>query len=227
MTDIFFSYATADRERIIPLVDAFKSQGWSVWWDRQIVPGTSFDDMIEQAISGSACVVVAWTEASVASEWVRHEALFGLDKDILVPILLDDVQMPFAFRRTQAAKLFGWTPEEHTSGDLERLFQGIRQTLGSIRGAQESSVTRSDERPSFAVLPLDDLTNDPTLGGLADGMTEDIITHLAQNPTFFVIARNSSSQFKGGAPIFAKWAGYWTCVTCWKAVSERWVTRSE
>ena len=199
MTDIFFSYATADRERIIPLVDAFKSQGWSVWWDRHIVPGTSFDDMIEQAISRSACVVVAWTEASVASEWVRHEALFGLDKDILVPVLLDDVQMPFAFRRTQAAKLFGWTPEEHTSGDLERLFQGIRQTLGSIHGAQESSVTRSDERPSFAVLPLDDLTNDPTLGGLADGMTEDIITHLAQNPTFFVIARNSSSQFKGGA----------------------------
>lgn len=199
MTDIFFSYASGDRERIAPLVETFEAQGWSVWWDRHIVPGTSFDDMIEQAISQAACVVVAWTEESITSEWVRREALFGLDKDILVPILLDNIELPFAFRRTQAAKLIGWTQQEQTNADLERLLQGIRQTLGSTRGAAESPSPRSDERPSFAVLPFDDLTNDPTLLGLADGMTEDIITHLARNPTFFVIARNLSSQFKGGA----------------------------
>ena len=199
MTDIFVSYATSDRERIIPLVETFEAQGWSVWWDRQIVPGTSFDDVIEQAISQAACVVVAWTEASVLSDWVRTEALFGLDKDVLVPVLLDDVELPLAFRRTQAAKLIDWTPQGRNSGDLERLLQGIRQIIASIPGAHESPSPRGDERPSIAVLPLDDLTNDPTLLGLAEGMTEDIITHLAQNPTFFVAARNSSSQFKGGA----------------------------
>ena len=59
MTDIFVSYATSDRERIIPLVETFEAQGWSVWWDRQIMPGTSYDDMIEQAISHATCVVVA------------------------------------------------------------------------------------------------------------------------------------------------------------------------
>jgi len=199
VTDIFFSYAAGDRERIAPLVETFKAQGWSVWWDRHIVPGTSFDDMIEQAISQAACVVVAWTEASVTSEWVRREALFGLDKDILVPVLLDDIELPFAFRRTQAAKLIGWTQKEQTNGDLDRLLEGIRQTLRSIRQASEPPSPGVDERPSFAVLLFDDLTNDPSLLGLADGMTEDIITHLAQNPTFFVTARNSSNQFKGGA----------------------------
>ncbi len=199
MTDIFFSYSTSDRERIAPLVETFEAQGWSVWWDRHIVPGTSFDDMIEHAIAEAACVVVAWTEASITSDWVRREALFGLEKDILVPILLDDIDLPFAFRRTQAAKLIGWTPQEQNNSDLQRLLEGIRQTLRSIPAVQEAPSPMEDERPSFAVLPFDDLTNDPTLLGLAEGMTEDIITHLAQNPTFFVAARNSSSQFKGGA----------------------------
>ncbi|MCH7742639.1 MAG: TIR domain-containing protein [Proteobacteria bacterium] len=199
MADIFFSYASKDRDRIAPLVETFKAQGWSVWWDQHIVPGSSFDDMIEQAIAEAACVVVAWTKTSVNADWVRREALFGLEKDILIPVLLDDIELPFAFRRTQAAKLIGWPQQEQTNGDLERLLQGIRQTLGSIREVKEELVPRGDERPSIAVLPLDDLTNDTTLLGLADGMTEDIITHLAQNPTFFVAARNSSYQFKGGA----------------------------
>ena len=199
MTDIFVSYATSDRERIIPLVETFEAQGWSVWWDRQIMPGTSFDDMIEQAISHAACVVVAWTEASVNSDWVRTEALFGLDKDILGPVLLHDVELPLAFRRTQAAKLIGWTEQEPNNVDLQHLLQGIGQLIGTTPDTHESPSPRGDERPSIAVLPLNDLTNDPTLLGLAEGMTEDIITHLAQNPTFFVAARNSSSQFKGGA----------------------------
>jgi TolB-like protein len=200
VTDIFLSYASDDRLRVAPLVSTFEAQGWSVWWDRHIVPGTSFDDTIEQALSQSACVVVVWTEASATSDWVRREALFGLDKDILVPVLLDDIELPFAFRRTQAARLIGWTPQDRTSADLESLLQGIRRALGSIRGAAEETASpKGDERPSFAVLPLDDLTNDPALLGLADGMTDDIITHLAQNPTFFVSARNLSSQFRGGA----------------------------
>jgi TolB-like protein len=202
VTDIFLSYASGDRERVAPLVETFEAQGWSVWWDRHIVPGTSFDDMIEQALTQSACIVVVWTEESASSDWVRREALFGLDKDILIPVLLDDVEMPFAFRRTQAAKLIGWTSEDQTGGGLEDLLQGIGQVLGSIEVPDEQGEAAREtreERPSFAVLPLDDLTNDPALLGLAEGMTDDIITHLAQNPTFFVSARNLSSQFKGGA----------------------------
>ncbi len=130
MTDIFLSYASGDRERVAPLVETFEAQGWSVWWDRHIVPGTSFDDMIEQALTQSACVVVVWTEESASSDWVRREALFGLDKDILIPVLLDDVEMPFAFRRTQAARLIGWTPQDQIGGGLEGLLQGVRQVLG-------------------------------------------------------------------------------------------------
>ena len=36
--DIFISYASADRPRVKPLVDLLHGKGWSVWWDRTILP---------------------------------------------------------------------------------------------------------------------------------------------------------------------------------------------
>ena len=53
--------------------------------------------------------------------------------------------------------------------------------------------------PSIAVLPLDNLSEDPSQDYFADGMTEDLITDLSKNPGLFVIARNSSFSFKGQA----------------------------
>ena len=37
--DIFLSYTHADRERVRPLVTLLEAEGWTVWWDRGIVPG--------------------------------------------------------------------------------------------------------------------------------------------------------------------------------------------
>jgi adenylate cyclase len=48
------------------------------------------------------------------------------------------------------------------------------------------------DRPSLAVLPFENLSEDRTLGLVADGLVEDIITLLARVPGFFVISRRSS-----------------------------------
>ena len=74
MADIFISYARADRPRAETLAAALHQTGWSVWWDREIPPGRSFDEVIEEALSQASCVVVIWSEASVRSEWVKTEA---------------------------------------------------------------------------------------------------------------------------------------------------------
>ena len=58
----------------------------------------------------------------------------------------------------------------------------------------------STGKPSVAVLPLNNLSNDPEQGYLADGITEDVITLLSRNPRFFVIARNSTFAYKGQSP---------------------------
>jgi len=105
MSDIFLSYASEDRARVLPLVQALEHHGWSVWWDRTIPPGKTFDQVIEEALEGSRCVVVAWSHASATSHWVRTEAEDGRQRACLVPVLLDiEVRIPLAFRLIQAAR---------------------------------------------------------------------------------------------------------------------------
>jgi len=55
------------------------------------------------------------------------------------------------------------------------------------------------EKPSIAVLPFDNLSNDPEQEFFSDGITEDLITDLSQVSGLFVIARNTVFTYKGEA----------------------------
>jgi len=55
------------------------------------------------------------------------------------------------------------------------------------------------DKPSIAVLPLNNVSGDPDQEYFADGLAEDIITGLSKFHWFFVIARNSSFTYKGSA----------------------------
>jgi TolB-like protein/class 3 adenylate cyclase len=52
------------------------------------------------------------------------------------------------------------------------------------------------DNPSVAVLPFDNLSDDPARDRLADGLTEDVITNLSLSRDLFVIARNSTLTYK-------------------------------
>jgi TolB-like protein len=53
------------------------------------------------------------------------------------------------------------------------------------------------DRPTIAVLPLDNMSDDRELAYIADGIAEDIITGLSKSRMFFVISRNSTFSYKG------------------------------
>ena len=55
------------------------------------------------------------------------------------------------------------------------------------------------DKPSIAVLPFQNLSDDPEQEYFADGMVEDIITGLSRSKLLFVISRNSSFTYKGKA----------------------------
>ncbi len=56
------------------------------------------------------------------------------------------------------------------------------------------------DRPSIAVLPFVNMSDDKSQEYFADGMTEDIITGLSYDSRLFVIARNSTAAYKGQTP---------------------------
>ena len=104
--DVFISYAKGDRSRAAELASVLETKGWSVWWDRDILPGRTFDDVIEEALANARSVVVLWSAESVKSRWVRAEASAAAER--VVPALIEPTTIPLEFRRVEAADLTNW-----------------------------------------------------------------------------------------------------------------------
>jgi tetratricopeptide (TPR) repeat protein len=124
MADIFLSYSREDIDRVRPLVAALEKEGFSVWWDGAISPGQKFEETIDREIQLAACVLVVWSEASIDSQWVKNEALEGMDRDVLVPILIDTVRLPVAFKQHQIADFTLW-PGSIDQGHYQKVIDAI------------------------------------------------------------------------------------------------------
>jgi energy-coupling factor transporter ATP-binding protein EcfA2 len=129
MADVFLSYSSKDRDRIKPVVEILKQQGWSVWWDYEIRVGKQFDDVIEEELKKAKCVIVLWSENSISSKWIRTEAAEGENRKILAPVLIDDVDIPLAFKRTETAQLHGWEQGDVTHPELKILLTSVREII--------------------------------------------------------------------------------------------------
>lgn len=154
MVDVFLSYASQDRERIVQLVKALEADGLSVWWDRDIQVGATYDREIELAIASASCVVAVWSEHSIESEYVRSEVEDAASRNILVPVLIDHIQPPLAHRRRQSALLVGWTGE--SNGEYQKLLTGIRTITGltATHTLSTDVVTKPTRRRSYAIVTL-------------------------------------------------------------------------
>jgi class 3 adenylate cyclase len=59
------------------------------------------------------------------------------------------------------------------------------------------SIDAVSDKTSIAVLPFDNMSNDPEQGYFGDGISEDLITDLSKIPDLLVISRLSSFTYKG------------------------------
>ena len=195
MTQIFVSYASEDRARVAPLVRVLEEHGWHVWWDRRLEAGGTYDADIERAVDDSTCILVVWSAHSVGSRWVRAEAHEGLERDILVPVVIDDVRPPLVFRQVQTAQLHGW-PDARPAGPLREMLDSVTALLGDApRDRADSQDSASAEQPherSLAVLPFRSMSPDPEDGYFAEGLAEQILDALARLPDLRVTPRTSS-----------------------------------
>jgi len=112
VSDIFLSYDSRDLERIKPLAAALTAQGWRVFYDRTIPPAKTWRQVIAKEIAECRCMVVAWSNHSIESDWVLEEADDGKLRKILVPFFLDNVKLPWGFREITAANLMNWEGDQ-------------------------------------------------------------------------------------------------------------------
>jgi hypothetical protein len=148
MSDVFISYARDESRKAEQLGYALEAQGISVWWDRRIPAGESWANLIEQQLDKSRCVVVLVSRTSIASEWVLDEAAYAQDSGKLLPVLLEDVEMPLRMQPIQAADLRGWKGEaDHPK--LKRLLAEISKVVTSndLQDRKKGPLKAKRDRP--------------------------------------------------------------------------------
>jgi len=126
---VFLSYARADQQQAAQLAKALEANGFDVWWDALIEGGAAFARTIETALDDADAVVVAWSRASVASDWVLDEASRGRDERKLVPVSLDGTEPPLGFRQYQSVDISRWQGAAD-SRELAVLARAIRAAAG-------------------------------------------------------------------------------------------------
>ena len=142
MYDVFLSYAREDRERAKAFAAALETCGVSVWWDSKIRPGKSWDTAIEETLGQVRAAIVLWSRNSVKARWVKEEAERALQREILIPVQIDDVELPLGFSRLQTADLQDW------SGTLDHPeLAGVLESLSDLLSRPVLAPT-SEERPA-------------------------------------------------------------------------------
>ena len=149
MSDVFISYAREDRDKAERLARACEQQKWVVWWDKVIPPGKKYADVIGHELETAKAVVVLWSRASIASDWVKDEAQEAANRGILIPALIEKVNPPYGFRQVQTADLSDWDGSL-TNAELESFVRAI----GSLLNKPVSKVARADVASGNRRMPL-------------------------------------------------------------------------
>jgi TolB-like protein len=144
VSDIFISHARADAEIARRFAEAFRADGFDVWWDNALQTGELFDQAIEDALRGAKAVVVLWSPESVVSRWVRAEATVADHNNTLLPVTIKPCRRPVIFELTQTADLSRWKGNRKDPA-WRALGDDVRRMIG--READQGKAT-SDRRPS-------------------------------------------------------------------------------
>lgn len=67
MSDVFISYAREDAATGESLAGLLTQRGLTVFWDRNIEPGATWEETLEREVKEARCVIVIWSKHSVGS----------------------------------------------------------------------------------------------------------------------------------------------------------------
>ncbi|MCW5519393.1 toll/interleukin-1 receptor domain-containing protein [Aureitalea sp. L0-47] len=146
---IFFSYSRDNSDFVLGLAKDLRDTGANVWLDQlDIKPGTRWDKSIETALEDSGTLLVVLSKSSVASHNVMDEVSYALEEGkTVVPILLEECDVPFRLRRLQFADF----TQSHESG-MQTLVRALH--IGEDSTSTPASDTVKSSPPEKPAAPV-------------------------------------------------------------------------
>ncbi len=106
---IFISYSHRDSKVVLPIITRLMQQGYRVWYDSGIDPGSEWDENIASHIDNCSYFIAMMSKSYLDSSNCKDELNYArdLEKDRLV-VYLEDVQLPsgMAMRVNRLQSLF-------------------------------------------------------------------------------------------------------------------------
>jgi predicted ATP-binding protein involved in virulence len=116
-SDVFLAYSRRDQLVAQRFVTALQKHGVSTWWDLSNIPvGADWEQFLFEQVSNTPCLVALWSSASVESQWVLYEARIAARRNVLIPVLIENIAIPGEFGRIQSAYLVDWDGDDKAPG---------------------------------------------------------------------------------------------------------------
>lgn len=150
---VFVSHASEDKERfVIGFATKLREKGIDAWVDKwEIFPGDSLVDKIfEEGIKTAQAMIIILSNVSVQKPWVKEELNAGMVKRIsgkckLIPVVIDDCEVPEALRSTVWEKI----------KDINNYQQELDRIVSAIYGHTEKPPLGTP--PEYTNLVISDL----------------------------------------------------------------------
>lgn len=128
MAHVFLSYSRKDEARALRVIKGLESYGLTVWWDWRIDGGELWRREIARRLQDCGTVVVLWTKNAVQSKAVVEEASVGSKRSVLVPLYLEQCELPYGFGEINYLSLEGWDGNIH-SDSFQRVVKSVQARL--------------------------------------------------------------------------------------------------
>lgn len=113
---VFLCHSSGDKPTVRPLYRRLKRAGFQPWLDEEnLIPGQRWDEEIKKTVRQCDVIVVCLSRNSITKEgYVQKEIKIALDIEeekpegsiFIVPVLLEEVQVPERLREWQYAQLY-------------------------------------------------------------------------------------------------------------------------
>lgn len=131
MSEVFISYARADRNLIEPIAVRLDALSVEAWLDTRISPGDDFLEDIHSKLKEVRLVLVCWSPNAIQSKWVKGEAHWAFEHRVYLPVYVAPCELMPPFNLVETVDLSSWANSPNDPGWLSLVAQ-----IGHLTGRE-------------------------------------------------------------------------------------------
>lgn len=190
---VFVSYSHKNSEKVFQELVWLREQGFNIWYDEGISPGSRWAEDLARAIKGCYRFLFFVSDDSVDSPHCRNEVHYAITSGINPSVVnLTRANLPdeleFTLGRHQSINYY--------DQDIDSYRSQLLKMLHNPQASKEADPVAKADEQILAILPFSNTSRDPEDEYLCDGIADELLRGFASLPGLKVASRGACSQFK-------------------------------